>query len=1146
MSCRCCWRLVLSLATSLCLFTARASDCSELYCSPVADGARVNRPWERCWIQDPVNQERMCLPDPDSDPGTPAICCVPDPKAPLKCLLAPQPVLFVHGHDFLGTQDGHFERTWQQKGKWGRYRLPHFKETLEDNFAETVDYAAGLSIEPYYVAFHDNEKHRDIGLDAAFISEAVDKILVRHGDPMGSRVKVVIVAYSKGTISSRLHLRSQATQPLRKVSEHIAISPPNHGIERKLPTSSLALCQASDGYDDECNQLCQDGLHFMRCLNDGGETPGGRPAEASRNQGVHYVTLYDPDDEVGGTGGFELEGDCLQGASPPQCLGASAAGDCIVEAGEQPGRVRAENCGDHAVNLEVPEVPGFTGLVIHGNAVHTPELICKALYAATHHHAPPPEPCCRVNDRACGHEDVPKIPRDHPGVVLLLDVSGSMNRTVEGIDPPRTRLEVAREAADLFLTLLGEFGSEKSHYGVAVLPHRPPDPDQSCSGQARLLSSLVTGASVVEGLEALEGVSGRGNTPLLAGLEVAAEMLGSEERKAVVLLTDGYQNCPTVDAEALDETDEVKRLRAADIRVSAIGFGNHDQSFLQKLADATVGHFHDANSAGTPEELTAAFESLLASFLDLDETGFAEGTIGTDDVTDEITLTGEERRVVFVLSWPTRVEGRLQLEVLSSDGEEVLGLDGSLVDSDAVRLIQRHTFTVLSIEESFLSQEGKVSNQQPWATRIHFGEEGQETYRFGVLVDSSLQMMAAVVPPPQPLAAGDPITLIARLTRDGKPFGGNVEVTAEAIRPEDGHGNWFAAHSVSATDLETVQKTLDGDLRPRALRKSIFLTDERHVALPKRLDSTELTLNDLGLDGDAVANDGVFTGRFTETPKEGTYAFRVRAVGRNGKGEVRFEREQSIHQYLGVRPVATATEIEVKEDLDVDPGSRRFELRVVPRDVLGNYLGPGYVAGIRVEISQLETPLVTDRLDGSYDLTFAIDDQIDPRDVEIAVDVLSAKQVFTLDSKLRAWSLSLHLDRALPRGRLGNRVGDGLALGLHLERSLSRRFSISGLLGYRDFSGSTSARSDVYRWSLSGQLAYQFREGIPGWYLSGGPGVYLPLSGSARLGANLETGVDLYSSGEWTLTLAAAYHRVFKSGGDVDFVQAGARVARRF
>ena len=140
-------------------------------------------------------------------------------------------------------------------------KLPSFKIALEQPGN------AGHNIEPYYIRFID--QNRSITRDAADIAEAVNRILKRHDDPNALQVKVVIIAYSKGTISSRWYLKHMLPAS-RPVSEFIAISPPNHGVTASGSAvgSSLALRQLSNGYDENCNSFGEvHSLNFIERLN---------------------------------------------------------------------------------------------------------------------------------------------------------------------------------------------------------------------------------------------------------------------------------------------------------------------------------------------------------------------------------------------------------------------------------------------------------------------------------------------------------------------------------------------------------------------------------------------------------------------------------------------------------------------------------------------------------------------------------------------------------------------------------------------------------------------------------------------------------------------------------------------------------------
>src|SRR6266550_9125317 len=227
------------------------------------------------------------------------------------------PVLFVHGHNFENAQDTDFnyQKNWQDQTRVS------FKPTLE------LSNNAGLDIEDYYIRFED--QGHSISEDATDISDAIDLILHRH-DPsysyphvsgQTSHVKVVIIAYSKGTLSSRLYLKSLQVNitgmpPPRPgfnpVSEFIALAPPNHGVATAFGSTCAAQQMMNGRSTLTCRefgqpltpspQLCGSfpagGLDFITNLNTPDEAPGSRAATnnlgapTSPTQGTLYVTIF--------------------------------------------------------------------------------------------------------------------------------------------------------------------------------------------------------------------------------------------------------------------------------------------------------------------------------------------------------------------------------------------------------------------------------------------------------------------------------------------------------------------------------------------------------------------------------------------------------------------------------------------------------------------------------------------------------------------------------------------------------------------------------------------------------------------------------------------------------------------------------------
>lgn len=109
---------------------------------------------------------------------------------------------------------------------------------------------------------------------------------------------------------------------------------------------------------------------------------------------------------------------------------------------------------------------------------------------------------------------------------------------------------------------------------------------------------------------------------------------------------------------------------------------------------------------------------------------------------------------------------------------------------------------------------------------------------------------------------------------------------------------------------------------------------------PGRTAPMKLHLYDDGTHGDAVANDGIYTNRIADTPKEGTYSLHIRASGRTDWGI--FERDKVIQKHLKPRVSSRYVLVKVTAVATTVPRLRRFKIIVTPKDALGNHLGAGY------------------------------------------------------------------------------------------------------------------------------------------------------------------------------------------------------------
>ena len=336
--------------------------------------------FELFWIDDAGTQHEITGAN-----GT----CPSQPKS--------RPVLFVHGHP-PATQSGQsLQRNWVDGTSF--------------NAAIMLSENQGLGIEDYYIEFAVAD--RSILEDANKIGEAIALVQAcQNPDQPPAGVKLAIIAYSKGTISTRTYLRARhmagqtpaqdlssefmGDVPLtphspafNPVSEFIAVASPNHGL--KFPAANdLPIQQLNNGVGGlVCVSLGEPlASGFMSRLNGVNpatndwsgehETPGNRANGAPVADGTLFVSIYDRHDFVGGD---------------------VPANDCTT-----PNRKQAFNRGMNAENIQLNVEPADGQSSSVRRCMSTtpkhPEIICRALYTVVHHQVSrPPAPVMSATRR---------------------------------------------------------------------------------------------------------------------------------------------------------------------------------------------------------------------------------------------------------------------------------------------------------------------------------------------------------------------------------------------------------------------------------------------------------------------------------------------------------------------------------------------------------------------------------------------------------------------------------------------------------------------------------------------------------------------------------------------------------------------------
>jgi hypothetical protein len=699
------------------------------------------------------------------------------------------PVLFVHGHNTATDEstNPNYRKNWQDV-------LPSFKQTLD-----LMPENDGLGIEAYYIRFL--AQGRSITEDAAEISNAVERILHRHDSNYPTNpthVQIVIIAYSKGTISTRQYLKSlQEVVPglppprpnFRPVSEFIAIAPPNHGINVSGfgGLTSISGQQLLNGYGlANCTPfgfLEVTPPDFIEHLNghpigdtefdpshpaatpnpqpseapgsraDMRPTAGGTPVPNPPTAGTLYVTIF-ADNNRDFVGGNTIIG--------------PAGADCQ-------GRRLAKNLSPDAVNIPL-NITGNDAASVHQNTVHTSEVICQALYAAVHHRSPEGQTCVPHSS------GVPIItPPPRAAAMLTLDFSGSMAFST---GPNGTRAAVLKQAVEIFVNLWSAVSAPSDRIGVNYFRTNVEQFDVS---GATLPPLSVGGAPLTVNMR--DHQEPHDSTAMGSGLQQAIKELRDTAADArirrVILFTDGIQN---VNPMARIENHQLTFVNdpaypssppspgapafldpTLDIAVDTIGIGASDLGLLQDIAHETSGHFlstTDPTAASVRqffvEELINALKGFSPQLI-----AYRRGNIASAGSTQTFPVEAGPHRLVLKLSWQ---RGDSMSFSVAKDGVDVTA---------AGRFIDGAFYKIFVID---LPAKGRspITARGNWQVRI----KGKATtaYEAAAIVDGGRITYDAVFNARRP-KVGDPLELVVRSTAGGKPIGASAKVTATLMIP---------------------------------------------------------------------------------------------------------------------------------------------------------------------------------------------------------------------------------------------------------------------------------------------------------------------------------------------------------------------------
>ncbi len=207
------------------------------------------------------------------------------------------------------------------------------------------------------------------------------------------------------------------------------------------------------------------------------------------------------------------------------------------------------------------------------------------------------------------------LPRETEGidVLLCLDVSSSMAST--DMDPRRTRLDVAKDAAQQFIA-----GREKDRIGLVSFARYP---DIACP----LTLRHDTVQDFLGRLELVEADGPEDATGIGAAIARAVQVLGRSQAKSkvVILLTDGEETVATnQSSQDIGPAEAAQIAKQYGVRVYTVvaGIGGLDNQgaiiplqtgAVKQLAEVTNGHFFEVRDAGAMTRVYSAIDALEKS-----------------------------------------------------------------------------------------------------------------------------------------------------------------------------------------------------------------------------------------------------------------------------------------------------------------------------------------------------------------------------------------------------------------------------------------------------------------------------------------------------------------------------------------------------
>jgi len=524
------------------------------------------------------------------------------------------------------------------------------------------------------------------------------------------------------------------------------------------------------------------------------------------------------------------------------------------------------------------------------------------------------------------------VPTD---VVILHDVSGSM----------LGELPAAKERAKMFVDLL----NKGDRVGVVAFSTQFTGDTQIKASLNTITSIYPTDAAKTFAKTGIDSFIASGATPMGSGVIKAQEVLNASppysSNRAIVMLTDGKENQdprlknpPTYPILTGLNTD----VNGA-IALYPLWFGTVSH-WGKTLLEDIITHVNKGKVVEQPDDdlkLAEAYLMIRGILTSDDIYAIHRGTSGDgyeraiyiDTVTDELILTA---------AWQT-FERDLDISVLppgASSWQSASSLAAS-TSRGQIYVVQRF--------------QNPQSGQ--WRYRLSRAPKG-EPYVLAAVSDKVEILMQSSLADAS-ISAGDPLIINAKLSRNGKPVSG-ATVQATVAVPEKALGTILHDYRDRLKTPWPPDPASEVTRAPGIIKKlKEFLgSDQIFTFKPK----TVVLKDDDG--------DGTYTCSFKETKVAGTYRVKINAEGVSKTTGEKFRREHhhaAVVSLGKINPKRSIVKTALHDRVGGERGYNIWRVNVIPVDVYGNFIDPGYSSQIHLETTRGKwSNKLVDNEDGSY------------------------------------------------------------------------------------------------------------------------------------------------------------------------------------